>query len=73
MAIDVSEIEPVDTMTPAEAGRLVHKNAEWIRAKLRQGQGKLSWGDCVQGKNGQYNYLIITSKFLKWIEKEEQI
>ena len=69
MSVDTSNIEPVDTMTPAEAANFISKNAEFIRALLRQ--NKVDWGTAVQGKTGQWNYLIIKSKFLKWIERGE--
>ena len=64
------EIEPVEIMTPEEAGRIVHKNAEFIRAGLRQ--GRFDFGSAVQGSGGQWNYNIIKSKFLKYAGIQEK-
>lgn len=32
----MEELEPVETMTPEEVGKILHKSAEKIRAGLRQ-------------------------------------
>lgn len=58
------ELTPVETITPYEAGKIVHKNAEYIRALLRQ--GRVNWGTAAQSKSGQWNYNIIKSKFLEY-------
>ena len=67
----MAELESVKTLTPAQAGALIHKNAEYIRAGLRQ--GRFDFGSAVQGKNGRWNYNIIESKFLKYAGKEVSI
>lgn len=58
------EIEDVKTITPQEAGKILHKNAEFIRAGLRQ--KVFPFGVAVQSKSGQYNYLIFKDKLLKF-------
>ena len=59
----------VETMTPAEAGKMIHKNAEFIRAGLRQ--GRFNFGTAVESKSGEWNYLIIKSKFLEYVGLKE--
>lgn len=63
-------VEKVETITCAEAAQMIHKNAEFIRAGLRQ--NKFDFGVAVEGKNGQFNYLIFKDKFLRFIGKEVQ-
>lgn len=58
------KIPQVETITPYEAGKVIHKNAEFIRALLRQ--GRVDWGTAAEGKSGQWNYSIIKSKFLEY-------
>ena len=58
------EIVPVETLTTTEAGVIIHKNAEYIRALLRQ--GRVEWGTAAESKCGQWNYNIIKSEFLKY-------
>lgn len=65
----MNEIPRVETITPEEAGNIVGKSAEWIRAKIRQG---VSWGDCTQVTPGQWNYLIIKSKFLEYLGQKSK-
>lgn len=59
-------IEPVKTITPYEAGKIIHKNAEFIRSGLRQ--GRFDFGTAVppEETGGNWNYVIIESKFLKF-------
>ena len=57
----------VETITPEQAAKIVHKSTEFIRALLRQ--NKVDWGTAAQGKTGQWNYLIIKSKFLDWVRR----
>lgn len=59
-----TEIERIETLTPFEAGKILGKNAEFIRAGLRQ--NRFNFGTAIEGKNGQWNYIIIKSKFLKF-------
>jgi len=61
------EIQPVKTITPAKAAAMMHKNAEYIRAGLRQ--NRFSFGTAVQSKSGRWNYCIIESKFLNYLNK----
>lgn len=60
------EYKPVDTITPEEAGKLIHKNAEYVRAGLRA--GRFNFGSAVPPKKegGKWNYNIIKSKFLEY-------
>ena len=64
----MNNLAEIEKITPALAGKILHKNAEFIRAGLRQ--QRLPFGTAVQGKNGRWNYLIIKSKFLKYAELE---
>ena len=65
--MDNENLTPVETLTPFEAGKIIHKNAEYVRALLRQ--GRVNWGTAVQSKSGQWNYNIIKSKFLEYVGK----
>ncbi len=56
----------VETMLPEEAGRILHKSTEFIRAGLRQ--GRFPFGTAVEGKNGTWNYIIFKNKFEKYLE-----
>ena len=60
------KIAPVQTLTPYEAGRLIGKNAEYIRAGLRA--NRFDFGSAVppEEPGGKWNYNIIKSKFLKY-------
>ena len=60
------EIERIETMTPFEAGKILGKNAEFVRAGLRQ--GIFNFGSAVppEKEGGNYNYIIIKSKFLEY-------
>lgn len=62
-------MEEVETIAPAEAGKVIHKNAEFIRAGLRQ--GRFDFGTAVESKSGQWNYVIFKDKFLEYIGKRE--
>lgn len=61
----MENIEKIETITPENAAQFIPKGPEFIRALLRQ--GKVDWGTAVQGKTGQWNYLIIKNKFLDWV------
>lgn len=63
-------MERVATITPEMAGKIIGKNAEYIRAGLRQ--GRFDFGSAVQGKTGQWNYNIIESKFKKYAGIEDK-
>ena len=57
--------EEIETMTPDEVGKVLHKSAEFVRAGLRQ--ERFPFGTAVQSKTGQWNYLIIKDKFLDFV------
>ena len=40
------DIKRVETLTPEQAGKIIGKNPEYIRALLRQ--GKVNWGTAVE-------------------------
>lgn len=65
------KIAPVATLTPYEAGKLIGKNAEYIRAGLRS--KRFDFGSAVppEEPGGKWNYNIIRSKFLKYAGIEE--
>lgn len=56
----------VETITPYEAGRILHKNAEFVRTGLRE--KRFDFGTAVPPKEqgGRWNYIIIKSKFLEF-------
>lgn len=65
------KIKPVDTLTPYEAGRIIRKNADYIRAGLRAGRPEfLQFGSAVppEEPGGNWSYNIIKSKFLKYAD-----
>ena len=55
--------EEVERLTPAD---IAPKLKMSVRAALRQ--DKFPFGIAFQGKTGQWNYLIIKSKFEKWLK-----
>jgi hypothetical protein len=64
------DLKRVETLTAEQAGKIIGKNAEYIRALLRQ--GRVEWGTAVQSKSGQWNYNIIKSKFLKYADTDNK-
>lgn len=64
--MEKEKITRVETITPYEAGRIIGKNAEYIRAGLRE--DRFNFGSAVPPKkeNGQWSYNIIKSKFLEY-------
>ena len=64
------DIKRVETLTPEQAGKIIGKNPEYIRALLRQ--GKVNWGTAVESKRGRWNYNIIRSKFLKYVNIKDE-
>ena len=62
----MEEIEEVERMTPAEVATIVHMSVEGVRAGVRQ--NKFPFGIAFQGNTGQWNYIIIKSKFYNWLE-----
>ena len=67
------EIKPVETLTPFEAGKILHKNAEAIRAGLRQSRFPFGTAIPPEEEGGNWNYIIIKSKFLEYAGIEEVI
>lgn len=65
----MEDILEVDTITPEQAAKYIPKSAEFIRALLRQ--NKVDWGTAAQGKTGQWNYIIIKSKYLDWVGRSK--
>ena len=59
------DMENIETMTPAEAGKIIHKSSEFIRAGLRQ--NRFPFGTAIQSESGRWNYIIIKSKFLEFV------
>ncbi len=60
------QISKVETLTPYEAGKIIGKNQEYIRAGLRV--NRFNFGSAVPPKKegGKWNYNIIKSKFLEY-------
>lgn len=56
----------IETITPYEAGKIIGKNAEYIRAGLRN--NRFNFGSAVPPKKegGKWSYNIIKSKFLEY-------
>lgn len=61
----MEDIKEVETLTPEQVAKVLHKGTECIRAGLRQ--GKFNFGTAIQSESGRWNYLIIKSKFLDYI------
>jgi hypothetical protein len=63
----------VETLTPAQAAKIIGKNAEYIRAGLRL--QIFDFGSAVPPKKegGNWNYNIIKSKFYKYAGIKEKI
>lgn len=62
----LQEIEKVETMTPEQVAKKLGKGVEFVRAGLRQ--DKFPFGTAVESNSGQWNYLIIKSKFMEYIK-----
>lgn len=58
--------EEVERLTPTDIAPILKMSVEGVRAALRQ--DKFPFGIAFQGRTGQWNYLIIKSKFEKWLE-----
>ena len=57
-------IEAVDTITIADAARIIRKSQEYIRVGLQQ--GRFPWGTAVKTSDKQWSYNIIKKKFLEY-------
>lgn len=60
-------MKKVETITPFEAGQILGKNAETIRAGLRQNVFPFGTAVPPEKPGGKYNYIIIKSKFLEYV------
>lgn len=62
-----SELENIETMSPDEVAKALHKGSEIIRAGLRQ--NRFPFGTAVQSerKSGRWNYIIIKEKFREFV------
>lgn len=60
------EVKPIETITPYQAGKILRKNAEAIRAGLRE--ERFPFGTAIPPKKdgGNWNYIIVKSKFLEY-------
>lgn len=61
----------VETITPYEAGKIIHKNAEFIRSGLRQGIFDFGTAVPPEKTGGDWNYVIIKSKFFEFAGLKE--
>ena len=57
------DMKNIETMTPVEAGKVIHKSSEFIRAGLRQ--NRFPFG--TAGESGRWNYVIIKEKFREFV------
>ena len=64
--MEKENFEPVETLTPLEAGRILGKNQETIRAGLRQSRFPFGTAIPPEQEGGNWNYIIIKSKFLEY-------
>ncbi len=66
----MEELSKVETITPYEAAKMIGKNAEFIRAGLRQ--NRFPFGSAVppDKPEGKWNYVIFKNKFLQFVGVE---
>jgi len=57
-------IEAVETISIADASRIIRKNQDYIRVGLQQ--GRFPWGTAVKTSEKQWSYNIIKKKFLEY-------
>ena len=67
----MENLEPVERITPYQAGKVLHTNAERIRSGLRQGIFPFGFAIPPEKPGGNWNYIIIKSKFLEYVGKSE--
>ncbi|MCI8396187.1 MAG: hypothetical protein HFJ52_00315 [Clostridia bacterium] len=68
----MEEVSKIETLTPCEAGRRLGKNAEFVRAGLRQNRFPFGCAVPPKKQGGRWNYIIIKSKFLEFIGLKEE-
>ncbi len=64
------EIEKIETLTTDEAGRMIGKSGEFIRAGLRaQRKPFIDFGAATPPQNpgGRWNYIVFKTKFLMYL------
>ena len=63
-------MKQVNTISPAEAGKIIKMRAQSVRLGLQQ--GRFSFGTAIQKPNGRWTYNIIESKVYEYagIRKE---
>ena len=62
----MEKLPQVETLTPYETARIIHKNAEYVRAGLRS--NRFEFGSAVPPKKegGKWSYNIIKSKVYEY-------
>lgn len=66
------DLKPVETMTPYQVGKILNKNAETIRAGLRNSRFPFGTAIPPEEPGGNWNYIIIKSKFLEYAGIKEE-
>lgn len=69
------EIEPIETMTPYEVGKILHMTQESVRAGLRANTYPFHlFGFAVppQKQGGKWIYKIIKSKFINYLDERSR-
>jgi len=66
----MEDLEPVERITPYQAGKVLHTNAERIRSGLRQGIFPFGFAIPPEKPGGNWNYIIIKSKFMEYVGKK---
>lgn len=61
------EIKPVEMLTPYETGKIIHANAETVRAGLRS--SRFPFGTAIPPKKqgGRWIYKIIKTKVIEYL------
>ena len=62
----------IETITPYEAGKILHRNAEFVRAGLREKRFDFGTAIPPQKDGGNWSYIIIKSKFFEYLGGKEQ-
>lgn len=61
----MDDLPEVETITPQEAGKILHLTAESVRAGLRQ--ERFPFGIAIQSKTGNWIYIIYKKKFCEYV------
>ena len=64
-------MEDVETITPNQAAKVLHKNAEFVRAGLRANRFPFGTAVPPEKEGGRWNYIIIKSKFIEFANVKE--